>query len=363
MKDYLKSPFKTFYFALYPYRGRFLVIVTLVILGNICSYSMPYFLRLIVDKATATTGVVAFSELFPVFLLLAAALILQELFFRTGHIIETYTIPNIFSHITSSLYEGLIRRPASYFENKFSGDLGRRIEQIRSSVLFFCEFPWEAGWIALSLIMSALILSTTHVYIFATFMVWMILFIGTTIPLVIWHHKASEKVASTHAVLSGNIIDTLANASLVHVFGGVPYEQQHNQRAISTVVEAERKMRWIFILNKFQNGMSLAVLGISLTYVSVLLFSRGEFSVGEFVLVAATIPSLIGVIWSFGEFVVRVSRNHGELSNAVAHLREDQQQLSGGKVSNHSYESYPIEFKKVIFQYPSTSGPVFDSFS
>lgn len=361
--NYLSSPWKTFLFAIRPYRFKFVVILICIIIGNICGDSVPYFLKSIVDTVTNHSGPISMSELLTPFFLLAGVLVFQELFFRTGHLIETYFSPEVFKHITTSLYAGLIRRPPSYFENRFSGDLGRRIEQIATSVMAFVDSPWEFGWMLLAVIMAGVILSFTHVYVLYTFIGWTIIFAGTSIPLLVWHKKASAKLAESHAVLSGSVIDTLTNIPLVHSFGGVPYEEVHNDQMTMLVVAAERKARLISVLEKFQCGMSIALLGISLAYVSVLLFSKGEFTVGDFTLVVATIPSLSGVIWSFGEIVLRVTRRYGEMSDAVASLREDQRQLSGGIVKDTVNEQYSIGFKDLSFAYPGTTVSVFDRFS
>lgn len=362
--DYLESPFKTFYFALRPYRWRFFAMLTAIIIGNTCGSLLPYFLKLVADKVLENPGTVSFADLSRPFIFLVLVFLFQEIFNRIGHIIETYVAPEIFRYITTSLFEGLVKRPTSYFENKFSGDLGRRIEQVGSAIMFFVEsFPWTFGWMATAIIGSAFILSLTHWYIFLTFIGWVAFFILTSIPVLIWHYRASKKVASSRASLSGSIIDTLSNIPLVQAFGGVPYEQSQNEKATWEVVMAERKMRWISVAHKFQCGISQAILGISLTYVSVLLFTRGEFTVGDFVLVSATIPSLIGVIWNFGEIIIQVSRYYGELSDAVSHLREKQEQLQGGNVSEVFNKEYSIEFRDVSFQYPATKAFVFDKFS
>ncbi len=362
--DYLKSPSKTFYFAIYPYRWRFFAMVALVVVGNAVSYSLPYFLKLIVDKVSLASGAVTFADVSLPFYFLVGILVIQEVLFRLGHVIETYIAPDVYRHVTVSLYDGLIKRPASYFEDKFSGDLGRRIEQVASTVLYFVEdFPWEMGWIAMTVVMSGVMLGLANAYVFLAFLAWLVFFIATGAPLLVWHYRASEKVAAARAALSGSIVDTLGNIPLVQSFGGVPFEQLKNGEMASRVVEAERHMRWVGVLDKLQCGVSLALLGSSLTYVSIVLFTMGQFTIGDFVLVAATIPSLVGVIWSFGEAVARASRSLGEMSDAVASLREGQGQLEGGKTSKVRDGEYPIEFEGVRFRYPSAAASVFDGFS
>src|SRR6185369_13781138 len=107
----------------------------------------PYFFKIITDTVVSAGSAVSVQMLFTPFIVLVILLLFHEFSFRAGHILETYITTASFRHITTSLYKGLIRRPIAYFEDKFSGDLGRRIEQVGTSTLFFIEtFPWQMGW-------------------------------------------------------------------------------------------------------------------------------------------------------------------------------------------------------------------------
>lgn len=336
----------------------------LLLLGNTFASMLPLFFKRIADQVTQSTGAISFYELLESFGLVVAFLVFQEISFRAGHIIETYVAPDAFKHVTTSLYEGLIRRPTSYFEDKFSGDLGRRIEQIGVGTIYFIEdFPWHMGWVITAVAMAGILLSLTHIYIFLAFIIWFIIFFGCSIPLLRWHNHISEKVATSHARLSGSIIDALSNVSLIHSFGGVGHERKINTEAIDELVVLEREMRWASIANKFQQGFSVLLLAGTLTFVSIYLFSAGVFTVGDFVIVASIIPSLVGVIWNFGDGVLRASKEYGQLSDAVIHLRERQEQLIGGTLTSIVSGTYAVAFENLFFQYPATEYPVFVNFS
>ncbi len=361
--DYLKSPWKTLRFATAPYRGRLFVFWTFIAVANVVSNLLPYFFKIIADRVVGVKTVTA-GDLTTPFVLIVLTLVLQEVLFRLAHVMEVYLATGIFRHITDALYQGLIQRPASYFENKFSGDLGRRIEQVSKAVMYFVEdFPWQMGWVFIALIVSAFLLYVANPLIFIVFICWFVVFIISSIPLLLWHRRASESVATTHAALSGSIIDALGNISLVHSFGGLKHERALNQGMISSVVGAEKKARWIHVWNKLQQGFSVVILGVGLMAASVLLFTRGQFTVGDFVIVAATIPSLIGVVWNFGDSVLHVSRNFGELSNAAARLYKQHDSLKNGVIDRVEAEAGTIDFSNIFFQYPSMDQEVFKNFS
>ncbi len=363
-RDYLESPWKTFQFAFSPFKKRFWIMCILILIWNALADSLPYFFKIIVDTVTAHGTAVVFHDFLMPVILIAAVLILTEIMYRIGHIIETYTAPESFSRITNALYAGLIKRPASYFEDKFSGDLGRRIEQVGSSTLYFIQdFPWGIGWVVATTITTGILLGFTNIWIVLTFIAWLILFLCTGIPLLIMHKKRSEKLATSYARLSGNIIDAIGNAPLIHSFGGMSYEQELNQKNINIVIDVERKVRWASIWNKTQQGTSVVLLAVALTVVSVILFSKGSFTLGDFVIIASAIPSMIGVIWNLGDMVLRASREAGQFSDAVSYLREKQDQLSGGDISIKKEQRYSISFNGLSFQYPGTQQFVFQDFS
>lgn len=362
--NYLQTPFKTFLFAISKVRGRFLALCIFATLGESLAASLPYFFKRIANQVAENPHHISLHDLMGSFLLVLGVFISQEICFRTGHILETYIAPDIFKHITASLYERLMKRPTSYFEDKFSGELGRRIEQIGLGILYFVEdFPWRTSWVITSFVISGVLLGLTNVFVFLIFVVWFILFLGTSLPLLVWYQHTAEKVAAFQAHLSGGIIDTLTNIPIVHSFGGTAFEQTLNQKLLDTWGIHDRKSRWVFVVNRFQQGLSVLFLGTSLTFASIYLFSQGKFTVGDFVVVAAIIPSLINVIWNAGDSVLRASKEYGQLADAVIHLRERQEQLVGGVLDATAHNSSSVAFKDLFFQYPATEHPVFKNFS
>jgi ATP-binding cassette subfamily B protein len=87
------------------------------------------------------------------------------------------------------------------------------------------------------------------------------------------------------------------------------------------------------------------------------------FTLGDFVIVAAAIPSMISVVWNLGDLVLNASRQVGQFSDAVANLREKQERLRGGEAALAHDQTYSITFDKITFQYPGTQKPVFSNFS
>lgn len=332
-----------------------------MIVGNAGAYSVPYFLKQIADRMS-THGLASdsFSDFSTPLILIIVVLVGQEVFYRTGHILESIIVLRVFNRITSSLYAVLLKRPSAYFEETFAGELNRRIEQIGISTKYFIEFfPWDIGWPIVASVMTIILLSTTNIWLVIVFVVWLLFFLVVSYSTLRWHYRATQVVSEKQAALSGSIVDVLGNTSVVHAFGAEAYEQSHYRLFMDAVLSAERHERKIVIISKFLQGVSIILLSVSLTATSVFLFTRGALTVGDFIIVAATLPTFFGIIWNFGEIIIRSLRSYGELKNALESLRTEMPSIQDGG-AELVVRQPSIVFEHVSFSYPSSSEKVFD---
>lgn len=359
-----KTAWKTLVFSVQKHLHFVGLMWFLIVLGNVIAFSVPYFFKLIADYAFENQNGTfeAGGVLWPI-LGAVSFLLLQEIFFRSADIVELYTALGAFERVTAHLYNNLIGRPSSYFEDRFSGELGRRVEQVGESVKYFIErFPWEIGWAASALVVSTVLMSIAHPMLLLGLLIWTFVFIAISVPMLRWQFTKSKGVAGTHAAMSGRMVDTLANIMLVHSFGAERVEKENFKGSIGNVLVSERKERWVSIANKFHQGMSVATLGIMLVLVSVYLFDKGDITVGDFVLVATTLPSLTGVIWTLGDTVVNSVRNFGNLTDAIANLQTDIERLDEGDATLDVAHK-EVVFNNISFKYPGARNEVFTNFT
>ncbi|MGE5541079.1 MAG: ABC transporter ATP-binding protein [Bacillota bacterium] len=348
-----KSPVRTFWYAIRPFRLAVFTLMLLIVIGNILTYSTPYFLKEIVDIATYGTTP-SFQDFLRPLTYIALLLIGAEACYRIGHLIEVHIAPRMFERITSSLFEWLIRRPTAYFEEHLSGELGRRVDQVAMNLQFFIEyFPWEVGWPIMSAVVTAVLLYSANSLLALCFVVWLLVSVVLSYVLLKWQYRTAEEVATAQAHLSGMTVDSLANVSIVHTFGAYQHEQNLYASHLSAAVAADKRARFASLVNKAQQGVSVAVLGIGLPCISVLLFSRHAITVGDFVLVAATIPTVSGVVWTLGDLLVRAMRNYGEMHSALKGLRDTAQGILEKKHGLTVHDAC-VTFSNVSFAYPES---------
>ncbi|MDP2630543.1 MAG: ABC transporter ATP-binding protein [Candidatus Uhrbacteria bacterium] len=360
--DFLQSPWKAFWFALENQKGKLFVMYLCMIIGNAGAYSIPYFLKLIVDRISAPgPAPQSFNDFLAPILLIFVVVIGQELFYRSGHVLESIIAVKAFDRITSSLYQTLLKRPAAYFEETFAGELSWRITQVGSATKFFIDsFPWEIGWPVVASIVTIFLLRIANIWLVVVFVVWLLLFLLLSYFFLRLHYRATKMVAKTYADLNGSIVDTLTNMPVVHAFGAQNAEYGHYRIFMDPALKAERMERRILIINKFHQGMSFVLLSISLTLTSIFLFIKGDLTVGNFIIVAATIPSFAGIIWNFGDIVIRSIRSYGEFKNALDSLNTTILSIQDGD-QKLVLRQAPIIFNHVSFGYPGAPEKVFDN--
>lgn len=336
----------------------------LVFVGNSLAFSIPYFMKLLVDYVTSLNGVsFQFADVDYIFYGVIFVLLLQELSYRLAHILDVYLNINTFDRVNSFLFQHLIDRPTAYFEDKFSGQLNRRVDQISVSIKYFVEtFPWEMAWAAPAIVVSASLLFIASPLLFGVFMLWFFIFWAIGFFLLRVLYVKSEKVWSTSAVYSGRFVDTLANISLVHSFSARRYERDRFSKIITNVRTALKGEGVWFVVNKFHQGFGVVLLNILLVGVSIHLLSVGSIGVGDFVLVVGVMPSLTGVFWHIGDMFLTMLRNWSGLSDSVTELQTEVEKLSEGPIVLDASDK-DVVFDKVSFMYPGTSTFVLRDFS
>ena len=356
---FLKSPLKAFIYAIKTRRVYLGTMYTCIILGNVLGYMDAYFIKIIVDKISSG-NVHALRDLMTPLIFTGIVLTGGELFFRLGHALETTIVLKAFDRITSFLYKNLLNRPTAYFEDKFSGELNRRVEQIGEAVKFFIEsFPWQIGWPIIGSIMTAVLLSTVHSLLFWTFIVWLVLFVASSYFLLRLQYKLSKVVSEKSASLSGTIVDVLGNTSAVHAFAAHEYEDSYYRTYMDETLKADKKSRIMYLINKTQQGTSILLLSGVLILVGVELFLKGEITVGGFVIITSVLGSFPGIVWNIGEIITRATTTTGEFKNALESLGAETLEVKDG-AEEIPLEKPTVDFKDVTFSYPKSDTAVLD---
>lgn len=335
----------------------------LIGLGNILSYAMPYVLKLIVNIATSGNGSLVFSDFVPVLIAGCVVLALMELCLRTAHLLEIRVEYSLYERVVTRLYGFLLNRSSAFFEERFSGALARRIESVSAHMRHAVNtLTWEVGWQVGGIVMTFVLLLTAHWWLVAAFFLWFIYFCVISAVLLSWQYRATEQAAKADAELSGTLVDTLGNSSLVHNFAAHAHEYKHYKVFMSSAIKNAKGASRVGFFNSLHQGTSIVLLEAVFLILSVLLFLQDAVTVGDLVLVAALLPAISGIVWGMGRTVVSIVKSYAEVNDALAALRAPAPIVREGAKGLVLIEP-TIEFKNIRFTYPNALTPVLENFT
>lgn len=335
--------------------------VFFIMLGNIAEQFSPYFLKKIADYAALNPHTFEFSAITIYIILYISLLLVQEIGYRIAHFTEIFVFLNVYNTVNRTIFHSLLERPTTYFEDKFSGELSRRVEQVGEGVThFITDFPWRFIWVFNTALVSLVLLYIADPLLSLVTGIWMLVFTVIVTPLLRWEYGYTQGVASAHSALGGEVVDALTNIQLIHATGAANRESARFGSGLVRVLALEKKERLLFVLNRFVHGLGILILSSALVITSAYLFEEGRLSLGDFILVAATLPALIGMVWSANEVIGTALRKYGTMQDALRDLEATTvERISEGEREISSLDT-SLSFEHVSFMYPGTNDKVFD---
>lgn len=209
--------------------------------------------------------------------------------------------PRVMSDLSGNAFRYLLGHSHDFFVNNFAGSLTRRVQRYARSfeaVLdnisfnFFSIFLYVSGVIAVLLFRSPWLA-------FGVF-VWTVLFIWVQIAMARWRQPFRIVRSEADSKVTGVLSDAIGNHSAISQFA----TEKHEWKLFDEVQDiwkratfrSWRSDNWIWgIQGLFVLAIEVAILGVS-----VWLWERGQFTVGDFVLLQLYVMGLISRVWNIG---------------------------------------------------------------
>lgn len=349
-----KTAWRTFVEVIQPFRWAFLFFCVLILVGNGLAYSVPYFLKQIADVALVTdSSLFTFGLVSAPLLSIMGILLFQEMSFRSAHYMEVVILYKVRQALDIKIFDALLEQSPAYYEDKLSGKISKRAQQIaKSTEYFIANTPWEFGWALSAFISSIILLFIAHPYLAGIFVAWSIVYILTSIPLLKVMYKKSLLAAEKDAVYGGQYVDTVANINIVFSFGARKNEKQTFLQAMMGYIDAVRQEEMWMVWNKLQQGTSVISLAFILIVSSVYAYSRNLITVTDFILIASIIPSMTAIVWTIGDTCLNTFRKVSDMVDALRDLNRSITVLPEGSKELKVIQPV-VTFTSLSFAYPA----------
>ena len=214
------------------------------ILWSVEIFLSPYLLKIIIDTINQLSNnkdILVSALLIPAILYSLVSLI-SNINFRINDYISLKLYPKLKADITRDMYSYLIKHSYSFFQNRFSGSLAKKIFDMTTNVELMLRLINEAFIPLLSavIISSIMLLVVVH-YIFAVIlMTWAVFFVILSYLASTKLVYYSQDLAELNTETSGRISESISAITTLKLFGAHHYEIQSISNNLESLVKADR---------------------------------------------------------------------------------------------------------------------------
>ncbi len=253
----------------------------------------------LISQGTPTADVV--TSLFWVLALFAGVSFLGWCGQRMRQLGLVYIEPKAMNDLSRSAFTYLIGHSHDFFASNFAGSLSRRVTRYArsfESVLDNISFNFYST--LLYTVGILVVLSMKSLVLGAIVLAWTIFFIYLQIAMAKWRQPLRILRAEEDSKVTGVLSDAIGNHSAISQFAAEKHEISIFDKTLDSWKAATLKSwladNWIWAVQ----GLFVLFIEVAILAASILLWERGLFTVGDFVLIQIYIIGLIDKVWNIG---------------------------------------------------------------
>ncbi len=260
-------------------------------------------------------------------------------------------MPKIKANVIDEFYDYVQYHDHNFFQDTLAGDIANQITEASRSLEMIFAHANEKILYKLSILLFALVtLCTIHTHIATIFFSWVILFVGTSLYFSKTINNYSTIYGRDKALVSGRIVDSVANISAIRLFSSYKHERKHLKTFLDKAIISDQNMQRFMFKLRYALGLSCTIMISAMIYYIITLRGNLEISIGQAILIITLCVAVIEDIWDLSQALGDLFEQIGSFNQSMSLLNEYKIKDSPGakllKVSNPL-----IEFKNVSFEY------------
>lgn len=257
----------------------------------------------------------------------------------------------------------LLGQTVSFFTSEYAGRVANKVMQtamaVRTSVLKLIDV---AVHMFVYLVTMLIMLASADLSLTVPLIVWLILYIGSIRIFVPKIRELSAKQADSRSDMVGRIVDSYVNITTVKLFGGRGREEEYAKQSMRDYMKTEYNALRVLTLYDISVQLMNYALLISITILSIMLWSGSYVSAGSIAVAIAISIRVINMsrwmMWEVGVIFESIGTVYDGMNTlSKPRLIEDKAEaIKERRVKGN------IEFKNVYFSYVKGKN-IIDNFS
>lgn len=260
-------------------------------------------------------------------------------------------IPAVQAAFTEDMFNKVMGHKIDFFQENLAGDVASVISNASKSIEMIFYFLIEKILLKIAMLVFALItLYHVHPVIGNVFTCWMLLFITISLSFAGKVNELSTEFNSNRAIVTGRMVDSISNVSIVRLFSARKFERKFLKRYIDNMVTSDQTMQWLMLKIRYALGFITTLMIFGMLYYLIDLRSNNILSVGECILIITLCIAVVDDMWDITQEFGDLFEEVGALSRALSLENYEPPQEDG---NNHELivDEASIEFDNVTFQY------------
>lgn len=341
-----------------PYKGAVLLYICLAFFAGCWGPFHSILLRYIINVLSSLPAISAgqmpnlSSLTWPAVLLVSNFIILDNVTWRSIGYLNYKFQPVIKNRIIHEMFSTVLGSSYQFFNDRLAGRISSQINILADNIEIILHR------IASDLIRSCALLTATLISMyfinpvfFYILALWALLFITLSLYMSKYLVKLSDSYANAESTVSGQLVDSIANANSVRIFARKAYEVcRLNTFLLTTKENFQKKQKFLIWLHIFQ-GMSIALMFAVMIYFLIHFYKSSLISIGDFALILVLIMHVGHNCWATMKEMDELNQAIGKCKQSLSKLIVPQDVADKEDASNLVVSEGQISFSNVKFHY------------
>jgi ATP-binding cassette subfamily B protein len=340
--------------ALGRYRWLLLLLVVSEGINAGCGILLPYALSRIISGVTSSQGAPedvlrALQAPLVLFIGLCAG---ELLFGRVNSALQLRVAPRQRQYVARAFFAYLHRHSHRFLSESFAGALAHRISEVShgtNQVLWavITEF-WPIG---ITILVANVLLVRANGWLGSFTGVWSLIFIAVSVALARRTQPLAHAASNARSRTVGMVVDSISNHATVRLFARLEHERERLDHAYATELETVLCSNVAMERVRLFQFAASALLKAGVVSVSVLLWSRGAISVGQFVMAVSLSLLVIAEVRNLSRRFLELFESLGNVASGVRGIVRPHELVDHVDANEQPIARGAIELEDVHFGY------------
>ena len=339
-------------YAIPGYGWQLLLWTIIVLIHRSEAVIIPYVEKLTIEifEQTIPVGSTLFKEAIPYVLVIVGLNYFLNITWVAFDWIQAHVAPQIKNRISEMLTGYVHNQSMSFWTSKMAGSINSQINYIAQGFNVFYSTVQMLG-------VGLVILVNTGILFVLNIKLAIILVLALVVRIVYaWYYskrakRISEHYSSTDSKLSGKLVDSFSNYTVVKYFAGAQKEQEALVHVRSRIIFWSVVQRYVSrIFWAFTGFLWDALFGLTIL-LCVILYQRGEIELSNVVYTISVYHWIMGTVTRFMEMLPEIIENVGKAKKAYKELVMPIAVIDKPNAPDLVVKKGLIEFKHVVFGY------------